>query len=157
MPRPYSLDLRGRALAACDAGERPGAVAQRFCVARATVDAWLQQRRDEGRCGPKRMGGGPKPVIRDGVADALARLVGERNDLTLAEYADRLAAEMGVRAAPSMVCRALQRLNLPRKNRPCAPPSGRRPRSSGRGPRGGTRPSPGSPPSGWCSWMRRRR
>lgn len=93
MPRPSSLDLRRRALAACDAGERPSAVAQRFCVARATVYTWLQQRRDEGRCAPERMGGGPAPVIRDRVADALVRLVEADNGPTLAEYADGLAAE----------------------------------------------------------------
>lgn len=115
MPRPYSVDLRSRALAACDAGERPSAVAERFCVARASVYLWLKQRRDEGRTEPKRLGGGPKPVIRDGVAEALGRLVGERNDRTLVEYADRLEAETGVRAAPSMLCRALKRLGLPRK------------------------------------------
>jgi transposase len=118
MPRPYSVDLRSRALAACDAGERPGAVAERFSVARATVYLWLQQRRDEGRTEAKRLGGGPKPVIRDGVAEALGRLIGERNDLTLAGYADRLEAATGVRAAPSMLGRALRRLDLPRKKDP---------------------------------------
>ena len=46
MPGPYSVDLRGRALAACDGGERPSAVAERFQVARATVYPWLKQRRD---------------------------------------------------------------------------------------------------------------
>lgn len=30
MPKPYSHDLRSRALQACDAGERPGSVVQRF-------------------------------------------------------------------------------------------------------------------------------
>ena len=157
MPRPYSTDLRSRALAACDAGERPSAVARRFQVARATVYLWLKQRRDEGRTEAERPGGGSRPVIRDRVAEALGRLAADRNDLTLSEYADALEAETGVRAAPSMLCRAFQRLNLPRKKRPCAPPSGTRPRSSGRGRRGATRPWPGSPPSGWCSWMRRRR
>ena len=118
MPRPYSGDLRARALAACDAGERPGAAAERFGVARATVDLWLQQRRDEGRTEAKRLGGGPQPVIRDGVAAALVRLVEAANDRALAGYADRLEAETGARAAPSMVCRALRRLGLPRNKDP---------------------------------------
>jgi transposase len=119
MPRPYSGDLRARALAACDAGERPGAAAERFGVARATVDLWLQQRRDGGRTEAKRLGGGgPQRVIRDGVAAALARLVEAANDRTLAGYADRLEAATGVRAAPSMVCRALRRLGLPRNKDP---------------------------------------
>jgi transposase len=157
MPRPYSRDLRTRALAAVDAGERPGAVAERFCVARATAYLWLKQRREEGRTAPKPARGGPAPVIRGAVADALGRLVEADDGLTLAEYAQALEAEAGVRAAPSMLCRALQRLNLPRKKRLCARPSGTRPRSSGRGPHGGTRPSPGSPPGGWCSSMKARR
>ena len=118
MPRPYSMDLRSRALAACDAGERPSAVARRFQVARATVYLWLQQRRDEGRTEAKRPGGGSRPVIRDGVAATLGRLAADRNDLTLAEYADALEAATGLRAAPSMLCRAFQRLNLPRKKDP---------------------------------------
>src|SRR5512147_99523 len=37
MPRPYSNDLRSRVLQACDAGERPGRVAKRFRVGRASV------------------------------------------------------------------------------------------------------------------------
>ena len=37
MPRPYSDDLRSRVLQACDEGERPGRVAQRFRIGRASV------------------------------------------------------------------------------------------------------------------------
>ncbi len=124
MPRPYSQDLRTRALAAVDAGERPSAVAERFCVARATVYLWLKQRRDEGRTAPKPARGGPAPVIRGAAADALGRLVRADDDLTLAEYAQALEAEAGVRAAPSMLCRALQRLNLPRKKDPAGDRAG---------------------------------
>jgi transposase len=125
MPRAYSSDLRGRVLAACDDGGRPSAVAERFRVARASVYLWLKQRREEARCEAKRPGGGAKPAIRGEAADALARLVEERNDLTLAEYADELEAEAGVRAAPSMICRALKRLGLPRKKRRSGRPSRR--------------------------------
>ena len=42
MPKPYSHDLRSRALEACDAGERPGSFAQRFRISRASVYLWLQ-------------------------------------------------------------------------------------------------------------------
>jgi transposase len=115
MPRAYSGDLRGRVLAACDAGERPNAAAARFRVARASVYGWLKQRRDEGRSTPKRMGGGPEPVIRGEVEAALGRLLAADNDLTLAEYADRLADETGVRVHPWTVGRALRRLRQTRK------------------------------------------
>jgi transposase len=74
MPKPYSHDLRSRALEACDEGERPGSVALRFRIGRASVYLWLKQRREEGRDRPKKMGGGPQPVIRDAVEAALKRL-----------------------------------------------------------------------------------
>jgi transposase len=116
MPRPYSSDLRGRVLAAWDGGERPSAVAERFCVARATVYLWLRQRRDEGRTEAKRLGGGPKPTIRDEAEAALVRLVEDRRDRTLAEYPDGLAAAPGgVRVHPWTVGRALRRLGRTRK------------------------------------------
>ena len=118
MPRPYSVDLRGRVLAACDGGERPSAVAERFCVARATVYLWLKQRRDQGRTEAKRLGGGPKPTIRDEAEAALVRLVEDRGDRTLAEYAAGLAAAPapgGVRVHPWTVGRALRRLGRTRK------------------------------------------
>jgi transposase len=120
MPRPCSADLRSRVLAACDDGEPPGAVAVRFQVARASVYLWLKQRRDEGRTGPKQLGGGPKPVIRDRVEAALVRVVEAENDRTLAEYADRLAAETSVRVHPWTVGRALKRLGRTRKKEDAA-------------------------------------
>jgi hypothetical protein len=57
-----------------DAGERPGSVAQRFRIGRASVYLWLKQRREEGRGCPKKMGGGPSPVIRNAVEAVLKRL-----------------------------------------------------------------------------------
>src|SRR5512143_3686962 len=48
MPRPYSKDLRSRALQACDEGERPGSVAKRFRVGRASV--YLYQRAQRLTC-----------------------------------------------------------------------------------------------------------
>jgi len=38
MPKPYSHDLRSRALEACDEGERPDSVAKRFRVGRAKAE-----------------------------------------------------------------------------------------------------------------------
>lgn len=115
MPRPYSDDLRSRVLQACDEGERPGRVAQRFRIGRASVYLWLKQRREEGRCRPKTRGGGPHPVIRDTVEAALRRLVASGHDRTLAQYRDRLANETGTRVHPWTVGRALRRLRLTRK------------------------------------------
>jgi transposase len=115
MPKPYFNDLRSRALEACDEGERPGAVAKRFRIGRASVYLWLKQRREEGRDRPKKMGGGPLPAIRDAVEGALKGLVESDNHLTLAQYRDRLANKTGVCVHPWTVGRALRRLRLTRK------------------------------------------
>jgi transposase len=115
MPKPYSDDLRSRALQACDEGERPDSVAKRFRVGRASVYLWLKQRREEGRDRPKKMGGGPRPVIRDAVEAALKHLVESDNHLTLAQYRDKLTEAAGIFVHPWTVGRALRRLRLTRK------------------------------------------
>ena len=107
MPRPYSVDLRERALLAC---ERDGGgcaeVARRFRVGVSTLRLWRQQARDEGRRAPRPMGRGPAPL--GGRLETLARLVAERRDATLAEYADMLAARTGERRSAPVICRALK-------------------------------------------------
>ena len=115
MPRPSSTDLRSRVLQACDEGERPSRVAKRFRVGRASVYLWLKQRREEGRDRPKKMGGGPQPVIRDAAEATLKRLVESDNHLTLTQYRDKLADETGPCGHPWTVGRALRRLRLTRK------------------------------------------
>lgn len=115
MPKPYSDDLRSRVLAVMEAGERPSAAAQRFAVGRATTYRWRREQRQEGRTTARRPSSGKKPVIRDAVAETLRRLVEENNDRTLAEYGVQLAERTEVHASASMLCRAFQVLNLPRK------------------------------------------
>ena len=121
MPRAYSADLRERVLAACEAGEGSQAVARRYRVGERTLSGWLKAAREEGRRGPKPRRGGRAPVGGEGAV--LAELVAERNDATLAEYADRLAARTGVRRSLAAVCRALKALGLVRKKRRSGPPS----------------------------------
>src|SRR3954462_7057685 len=122
MPRAYSTDLRERALAAYEAGEgRQSEIARLYRVGERTLSGWLKIAREEGRRAPKPRRGGTRPV--GGEAATLAGLVAERNDATLAEYADRLAERAGVRRSPSALCRALKALGLVRKKRPSRPPS----------------------------------
>ena len=133
MPRPYSTDLRERVLVACGRREatREG-IARRLRVAASTVHLWLKQAREEARRAPKPPGRGRAPV--GGAGEALAELVAERNDATLAEYADLLAERAGVRRSVAAPCRALRALGLVRKKRRSGPPgrSGRTWPSSGR-------------------------
>src|SRR5919199_6991132 len=116
MPRAYSADLRERVLAAWERREgTQAAIAHRFSVSEATVENWLRQARQEGRRGPKPHAGGPRPRLDAHALAVLHALVLEDNAATLQEYADRLAARTGVRVSPPVLCRALQRLGLPRK------------------------------------------
>src|SRR4051794_10788671 len=123
MPRAYSSDLRERALDAYEGGEgSQSEVARRYRVGERTLSGWLKTAREEGRRSPKPRRGGTKPV--GGEAATLAGLVAERNDATLAEYADLLADRTGVRRSASALCRALRALGLVRKKRRSRPPSG---------------------------------
>ena len=123
MPRAHSTDLRERALDAYEGGEGSQAeVARRYRVGERTPSAWLRTAREEGRRSPKPRRGGTRPV--GGEAATLAALVAERNDATLAEYADLLAERTGVRRSASALCRALKALGLVRKKRRSGPPSG---------------------------------
>src|SRR3954453_12794794 len=152
MPRAYSSDLRERALAAYEAGEgRHSEIARAYRIGERTLSGWLETAREEGRRAPRPRRGGTKPV--GGEAARLAGLVAERNDATLAEYADLLADRTGVRRSPSALCRALRALGLVRKKRRPRPPSGIARTWPRRGPRGA--PSwPGSTPVAWCSSTR---
>ena len=152
MPRPYSTDLRERVLAAAERGEgTQGGIARRFGVGERTVSGWLRAAREEDRRGPKPHGGGRARV--GGAGEALAGLAAERNDATLAEYADRLAGRAGVRRSVAAVCRALKRLGLARQKRHSAPPSRTARTSPARGRRGAPT-SPRSTPPAWSSSTR---
>src|SRR3954447_4148952 len=109
MPRAYSTDPREQALAAYEGGEgSQSEVARRYRVGERTLSAWLRTAREEGRRAPRPRRGGRAPVGGEGATPA--GLVAERNDATLAEYADRLAERTGVRRSPSALCRALRAL-----------------------------------------------
>ena len=116
MPRADSTDLRERVLAACEAGEGSQAqVARLYRIGERTLSGWLRVAREEGRRPPKPRRGG-RPAL-GGERETLAGLVAERNDATLAEYADLLAERAGVRRSPAALCRALQALGLVRKKK----------------------------------------
>jgi transposase len=152
MPRAYSNDLRERALAACEAGDgSQAAVARLYRIGERTLSAWLRAAREEGRRAPRPRRGGRPPV--GGEREALAGLVAERNDATLAEYADLLVERTGVRRSASTLCRALKALGLVRKKRQSKPPSGTGRTWPRRGGRGGTS-WPRSTPPAWSSSTR---
>ena len=105
----YSTDLRGRVLAAVEAGESVEAAARRFAVGRSTAYRWVAAARDEGRRAAKPMRGGPAPRLGGGVEAAMLDLAGRPNHPGLAGIAARLAEAHGVRVHPTTVRRALRR------------------------------------------------
>ncbi len=135
MPRAYSADLRERVLVAWERREgTQAAIAHRFSLALSTVENWLRQVRADGRRTAKPPAGGVPPRLDARALEMLRHLVQEDNAATLAEYADRLAVRRGIRVSPPVLCRALQRLGLPRKKR-----------LSGRASRTGPRLPPSAP------------
>jgi transposase len=124
MPRPYSADLRERALAACERRDGSRAeIARRFSVGVSTLYGWLKQAREEGRRAAKPAAGGGPLLGGDEGCATLKGVLTERGDATLAEVADELAARTGRRWSPSALCRALERLGWPRKKRRSGPRS----------------------------------
>jgi transposase len=117
MAKPYSADLRERVLRAGEAGVSPTVIAERFGVGLSTVYLWRQQARADGRRCAKPHGGGRARGI-DPAGEAILRgLVAERNDRTLDEYRELLAAGGGPRVSRPTLCRTLRRLGLRRKKK----------------------------------------
>lgn len=133
MPKAYSMDLRERVIAACDAGDGTKTVAERFEVSPAWVRRLKQHRRERGDIQPRRGGHAPRKVDRE----QLAAWVAERPDATLAELRDAL----GVDVSLSTIWVALRQLGLSYKKSRFTPPSRIVP----------TWPSV-APPGGWGSW-----
>ncbi len=108
----YSIDLRERVVAACDAcdGTREQ-IAARFCVSVPWVRKLLRRRRETGSIAPKPRGGGRAPAFDDEAGRRLRQAVRVDDDATLVE----LAHAAGVSCCASAVHRALARLGITRK------------------------------------------
>ena|SRR5829696_5661899 len=108
----YSMDLRVRVLADCDAGLATPAVAAKYTVSTAWVRRLKQRRRETGETAPRQQRRGPVPLHQTH-ADALRQAVKDEPDATMAELRQRL----GLGVALSTMWRALDRLGLPLKKR----------------------------------------
>lgn len=111
---PYSMDLRTRVLADCDAGVAAKEVAAKFRVSRSWVNRIVQRRRETGEVAPR-----PQTVFKKqafaGQEDRLRALVTATPDQTLAELREALHSS----ASLSSLWRALDRLELTlKKNAP---------------------------------------
>lgn len=116
----YSMDLRERVVAACDAKEgTKREIAARFGVSESWVYFLLKRRRDTGEIGSWDSHAGRKAVFADERLEQLKALVGQDPDATLEE----LRALSGQDCSLMAVHRALERLGATRKKRRCTRPS----------------------------------
>ncbi len=117
MPRPYSLDLRERVVAAAAAGETCRAVAARFQVSVSSVVKWCQRARATGSPAAKQMGGYRRSILEP-EHDWLVARVAARPDQRLADLRQALSEERGVTASLNTLWRYLQRAEFRFKKKP---------------------------------------
>ena len=91
MTRPYSEDLRERALARADAGETIRSIGQALRISPSCVSKWKSLRRETGGVAPGKIGGHKKPVLSGANADWLRQRIGSA-PFTLRKLTEELAA-----------------------------------------------------------------
>jgi transposase len=108
----YSMDLRVRVLADCDAGMATPGVADKYKVSASWVRRLRQRRRQTGETAPRPQRHGPRP-IKQTHADALRQAVKDHPDDTLAEHRQRLGLDVSL----STLWRAFDALGLTLKKK----------------------------------------
>ena len=112
--KPYSQDLRERAIAAFEGGQTQAEVAAQLRIHKSTLEKWWYRWRDTGSCAAFPLAHGPKRTLQ--AAESFLRAeVQKQPDATLDELCERVKEAKGLVASPSMMCRELQILKLPRK------------------------------------------
>ena len=119
MASPYSDDLRLKAVAAVDRGERKSHVALMFHISRNTLNLWLKRRENTGSISPEQhFTRGPQPKIAD--LDQFRRFAKEYGHLTQAEMAEQWSEPISA----DTIGVALKKIGFTRKKRPTGIESG---------------------------------
>jgi transposase len=129
----YSTDLRHKIVHAYE--RRLGsqrALADLFGVSVSFVEKLLRRHRNTGAVAPKQHAGGQKRRLTPAAETVLHEAVRDMPDVTLEELCIQVAARQGIQVSIPTMCRALQRLGLPRKKSLSTPVSEIRPASSRR-------------------------
>jgi len=118
----YSIDLRHKILHAYE--RRLGsqrALADLFGVSVSFVEKLLHRHRRTGTVAPKAHAGGQQRRLGAGAETVIQEAVRATPDITLEELCSRVADLQGIQVSVPTMCRALQRLGLPRKKSPSTP------------------------------------
>lgn len=118
MSRPYSDDLRARAVAAVDAGMSCHQAADVFSVGASSVIRWCQRKRETGSFSPKPIGGSRGCRIEGEDRTWLLARIAEKPDLTLQEMRRELLEQRGLAASYGAVWRFCERETLTFKKNP---------------------------------------
>lgn len=110
MPKPYSMDLRERALARLQAGESARSVSKSLSIGVSTAIRWQQRHRSTGSVAPLPMGGSKPNSIVDDDAEWLRGRVAS-GDCTVRGLAAELK-ERGTDVDPGTVWLFLRREGL---------------------------------------------
>ena len=147
MAKTLSEDLRGRVVAAVEAGSSRRAAAERFGVAVASAIRWVSAFRATGALSAKSKGGDLRSYRIEAFRDVILHAIELEKDITLAELATMLDREHGASFAPSTVHRFLvrHRITLKKRRRTRASRNARTWRGGGRP---GSTASPAKPRSG---------
>lgn len=107
--KPYSMDLRERVVAACDAREGTREqIAKRFGVSDRWIRKLLRQRRETGSIASLPRNPGRKRALNDRQMERLGRLIQKRPDATLKE----LRTSLGMTLSISALDRAVRALGV---------------------------------------------
>lgn len=116
--KPYSLDLRTRAVDALDRGLSRAEVVETFQVSLPSLKRWLKSRRETGDLSPCPATGGPDLSIPPQQEADLRAQVAAAPDARLADHAAQWNATHGTSLSASTLGRAIRRLGITRKKRP---------------------------------------
>jgi transposase len=122
MPKPLSLDLRSRVLAAVDGGLSCCQAAERFGVSASSAIRWVARRREVGDARPWVQGGDRLSHKTEAHSALIHAALAEVPDITLLEIKARLAGQ-GADVSIAALWRFLRRHRITRKKRPRTPQS----------------------------------
>jgi transposase len=132
MGKPYSEDLRQRAVEAVEEGATREEVAEQFGISISSVGRFLKSSRETGSVSAAKFGG-CKPYALEAHEALVRQLVAEQPDITLAELRARLGRKK-VTVGQTSVFRFLRHLKLTFKKKSArrrTGPAGRRRRPQG--------------------------
>lgn len=123
MARAYGVDLRKRVVEAIDAGLSTREAARRFSIGISTSGAWYRAWRSSGSLEPGRQGKPRLSKLDAHEAFILALVDTDDRDITLAEIAEHLESERGVKACVTTIHSFFAKRGITYKKRRRTPPN----------------------------------